>query len=149
MINYIRSRCQLRFINILTAFSTIVSPQCTPLVKNHVTVIFPVQVGLLNLEIPRTFVAVVKFVMLIIDLPRNLMHFPLDPTADYSGVQINVVATRTFLLVVLKGHTLPHDNTHFENQPRFHRTGEFQTTDLLAVFGVYHLIVTLLHVATS
>ena len=149
MINYIRSRCQHRFIDILTAFSTIVSPQCTPLVKNGVTVIFMVQVGLWNLEMPGTLVAVVEFVMLIIDLPRNLMHFPLNPTADYSGVQVNVVATRTFLLVVLKGHALPHENTHFKNHSCLHRTGEFPATDLLPVFGVYHSIVAPLHVATS
>jgi hypothetical protein len=67
----------------------------------------------------------------------------------HSGIQINIIALRTFLLSTLKLLVLPQDDADLENYFGHHCTDEFQGLDNLAIFGVYHLIVTPPHVMIS
>jgi len=75
--------------------------------------------------------------------------FPLDPTAIDSGVSVNIVASRTFVLIVLKGLVLLQNDAQLKNHAWLYTTSKFRKTDGLGIFGVYHFIGTPLHVVIS
>jgi hypothetical protein len=72
-------------------------------------------------------------------------NLPLHPITICSGIRIIVIASRTLVLVILKDFLLPQHNAHLEHHSCFHRIGELRRVDDLAIFGMYHCIVTPLH----
>jgi hypothetical protein len=75
--------------------------------------------------------------------------FPLDPTAIDSGVPVNIVASRTFILIVLNGLVLLQNDAQLKNHAWLYTTSKFRRTDGLGIFGMYHFICTSLHVVIS
>jgi hypothetical protein len=75
--------------------------------------------------------------------------FPLDPTAIDSGVPINIVASRTFILIVLNGLVLLQNDAQLKNHAWLHTARKFRRTDGSGIFGMYHFICTPLHVVIS
>jgi hypothetical protein len=75
--------------------------------------------------------------------------FPLNPTPSVGNMPVEMVASRTFLLIIPKCFILPQDDTHFESHFGLHRVSEFRTTDDLAIVWAYHFIVTSIHVVIS
>jgi hypothetical protein len=75
--------------------------------------------------------------------------FPLDPTAIDSGVPVNIVASRTFILIVLNGLVLLQNDAQLKNHAWLHTARKFRRTDGSGIFGMYHFICTPLHVVIS
>jgi hypothetical protein len=75
--------------------------------------------------------------------------FPLNPTPSVGSMPVEMVASRTFLLIILKGLILPQDDTHLESHSWLHRTSEFRTTDDLSIIWAYQFIITPIHVVVS
>ena len=74
---------------------------------------------------------------------------PLDPAFSYGGVPIDMVASWTFLFVIPKDRVLTQDYTKLKNHSWEHHASEFRTIDGLIILGMYHFIVTPLHMAVS
>lgn len=74
-------------------------------------------------------------------------HLPFDPAIDC--IRIDVMASGTNDLVILKGNCFSFDNAHIKNHSRLRDTREFRALDELATFRVYELIVTSLDVPTT
>jgi hypothetical protein len=77
------------------------------------------------------------------------MDLPLNPASSYGGVPIDMVASWTFLFVILKDVALTQDYTNLENHSWEYHASEFRRMDGLVVLGMYHFIITLLHVVLS
>ena len=71
----------------------------------------------------------------------------MDPTIARSDIHVNVATSGTSLLVILKNSWLTQDNTDFKNHSGYYLVGEFRRIDTLAVFSMYHHIVTPLDVS--
>src|ERR1700691_2567639 len=76
-------------------------------------------------------------------------NFPLDPTPSVGSMPVDMVTSRTFLLIIPKGLLLMQNDTHLESHSWLHCASEFRTADDLAIVWSYHLIVTPIDVVIS
>ena len=73
------------------------------------------------------------------------MSLPLYPISICRTIDMDVLASRTLLLLISKGFLLPQYNAHLNHHSCLHRTGELRRPDDLVISRMYHHILTLLH----
>jgi hypothetical protein len=71
----------------------------------------------------------------------NRQYFPMDPTEIYGGVQINIMAARTFLPGVPKICFWSQQNAHLKFHFRLHSACELRWTNYLAIIRAHHFII--------
>jgi hypothetical protein len=87
--------------------------------------------------------------MSIIRRHGNTTDSPFDPTTSRDSSRVDVVASGTRLLVVVKWNLLPQNDTYLKVHTRLEHASEFRGTDCLAIASADNLIVTSLDIIVA